>query len=128
MQDKAFTAFGIRGLAAVSGVVGAAVMIPFGYVAHADPSANQFLDLLNNAGVAYSGPDIASTLGSSICSLLEEPGGSFARAASKVGGTEGISPDSADMFTSIAISMYCPSMLASVAEGDWLGQLAIPRL
>jgi hypothetical protein len=28
----------------------------------------------------------------------------------------------ANLFTSIAISMYCPSMMASLAGGNWLGQ------
>jgi hypothetical protein len=39
-----------------------------------------------------------------------------------MGGTNGVSPGMANLFTSIAISMYCPSMMASLANGNWLGQ------
>ena len=42
--------------------------------------------------------------------------------ASQMGGTNGVSPGMANLFTSIAISMYCPSMMASLANGNWIGQ------
>lgn len=118
-----------RGLATAFGAAALAVaVVGPGQVARADSTTDHFLDLLNNAGVGYSDPGIASSLGSSICTLLKEPGGNFARVASTVGATEGISSDTAEMFTTIAISLYCPTMLASVADGDWLGQLGLPGL
>lgn len=91
--------------------------------AHADDLTDSFLSALNNAGVAYDDPGNAVQLGQSICPLLAEPGGSFAGAASNVA-NNGISPEMASLFTSIAISMYCPSMVASIANGDWQDGLA----
>jgi Protein of unknown function (DUF732) len=88
--------------------------------ARADTLSDAFLSALNNAGVNYSDPGNAVSLGQSICPLLAQPGGSFASAATSVA-NNGISPGMASLFTNIAISMYCPSMVASVANGNWLG-------
>ena len=38
-----------------------------------------------------------------------------------------MSPQMADMFTRIAISMYCPSMMAKIADGNY-GLPQIPGL
>jgi hypothetical protein len=62
---------------------------------------------------------------------LAQPGGNFASVASQMGGTNGVSPGMASLFTTIAISMYCPSMMASLANGSFLGQgaqMGIPGL
>lgn len=91
--------------------------------AQADTSVDSFLSALNNAGVGYSDSDAAAAVGQSVCSMLKEPGGSFARTATEVAGTDGISPDTAALFTSIAITMYCPSMLSSLSSGDWWSQI-----
>jgi Protein of unknown function (DUF732) len=88
--------------------------------ARADALSDAFLSALNNAGVNYNDPGNAVSLGQSICPLLAQPGGSFASAATSVA-NNGISPNMASLFTNIAISMYCPSMVASVANGNWLG-------
>jgi hypothetical protein len=95
--------------------------------AHADTLTDSFLSALNDAGVGYDDPANAVALGQSICPLLAQPGGSFAGAASNIA-NNGISPDMASLFTSIAISMYCPSMMASVANGDWLDNGGLPAL
>ncbi|BBX57671.1 hypothetical protein MSHO_30160 [Mycobacterium shottsii] len=58
-------------------------------------------------------------MGRSLCPVLSEPGGSFNSAASKVvAGGSGMSPEMAATFTSIAISMYCPSVMANVTSGN----------
>jgi len=85
----------------------------------ADPAGDAFVSALNNAGVNYGDPGSAVALGQSICPLLAQPGGSFAGAASSIA-NNGIPPNMAALLTSIAISMYCPSMMASFANGDWL--------
>jgi hypothetical protein len=90
--------------------------------AHADVASDQFLSALTNSGVSYSDPNMAVSMAQSICPMLAQPGGNFAGVASQMGGTNGISPGMANLFTSIAISMYCPSMMASLANGNWLGQ------
>jgi hypothetical protein len=107
-------------LAAYVGLIaGAATLAAPGW---ADTIDDQFLSALDSAGVDYQDPTGTAALGQSICPMLEQPGATLASAASSVLGNNGISPDMAQMFTSIAISTYCPSMMASLADGK------MPRL
>ncbi len=107
-------------LAGSAAIVIAANVVPS--VAHADATSDLLLSTLSNSGVSYSDPNTAVTMAQSICPMLSKPGGNFAAVASQMGGTNGISPGMANLFTSIAISMYCPSMMASLASGNWIGQ------
>jgi len=61
-------------------------------------------------------------LGQSICPMLVEPGKNFASAVSRIR-DNGISPDMAAFFAGIAIQAYCPSLIASIADGSVLNQL-----
>jgi hypothetical protein len=106
----------IRTLAVSIGVVAAAATLAA--PAQADSVDDGFLSALNGAGVNYGDPGSTVALGQSICPMLAQPGGTFASAASSIAGNNGMSPAMADMFTSIAISMYCPSMMASIANGN----------
>jgi Protein of unknown function (DUF732) len=106
------------GVAAVSvGVITAAGVSAA--PARADVMTDAFLSALNNAGVGYGDPSNAAQLGQSICPMLAQPGGNFAGVASSVA-NNGIPPGMASLFTNIAISMYCPQMMASFANGDWV--------
>jgi hypothetical protein len=96
--------------------------------AQADVDPNAFLSALNDAGVGYDNPAAAVALGQSICPMLSQPGGDFASVASQMTGHDGISAEMAGLFTSIAISMYCPSAVASFANGDWLENGTLPGL
>ncbi|MCW2655024.1 MAG: hypothetical protein JWR32_6000 [Mycobacterium sp.] len=95
--------------------------------AHADTTQDSFLNTLNNAGVGYNDPGAAVAMGQSICPMLAQPGGSFASVASGVAGN-GMSPAMSGMFTSIAISMFCPAMMTSLANGSWANAFPIPGL
>jgi Protein of unknown function (DUF732) len=117
---KATTAVAISG-----GIVMAASVSPA--PAYADVASDAFLSALSNSGVSYADPGTAVTMAQSICPLLAKPGGNFAAVASQMGGTNGVSPGMASLFTSIAISMYCPNMMASIANGSWFGQLTQPN-
>ncbi|WP_443987132.1 DUF732 domain-containing protein [Mycobacterium marinum] len=87
--------------------------------AEADSVDDAFINALNAAGVNYGDAGGAEALGRSVCPVLSEPGGSFNSAASKVvAGGSGMSPEMAATFTSIAISMYCPSVMANVTSGN----------
>jgi hypothetical protein len=92
----------------------------FAAPADADPGQDPFLSALGNAGVGYNDPNDALALGQSICPMLSQPGGNVATVASNLSGHNGISADMAGLFTSIAISMYCPQMMASFANGDFM--------
>jgi hypothetical protein len=107
-------------LALSVGIVAAATAIPA--TARADASSDALLSALTRSGVSVSDPNMAVSMAQSICPMLSKPGGNFAAVASQMGGTNGVSPGMANLFTSIAISMYCPSMMASLANGNWLGQ------
>jgi hypothetical protein len=95
---------------------------------HADTTGNSFLAALNNAGVAYDDPASTVSLGQSICPMLVQPGGSLASVASSVSGTNGMSPDAAGLFTSVAMAMFCPAMISSQATGNSPIPLRIPGL
>jgi hypothetical protein len=93
--------------------------------ASADALTDMFLDTLNNSGVSYGDANATSSLGKNVCAVLKQPGSDFARAASTVSSSNTISPDMAALFTSIAISTYCPSMFTSLTSGDWFDQLGL---
>lgn len=104
-----------RGLAVFVGVLIAATA--FAAPARADAIDDSFLSALGGAGVNVDDPQNTVALGQSICPALEKPGGTVVSAASGLTGN-GMSPMMAQMFTSIAISMYCPSMVDSLADGQ----------
>jgi hypothetical protein len=107
------------GVAAVSIGVITAGGVAAAAQARADAMSDAFLSALGNAGVGYGDPNAAAQLGQSICPMLAQPGGNFAGVASSVA-NNGIPPGMASLFTNIAISMYCPQMMASFANGDWV--------
>jgi hypothetical protein len=103
-------------------LVGAGCLIAVATASSAPVEANSnddaFLSALNSAGVKYGDAGGAVQMGQSVCPMLARPGGTFASTASSIAGNKGMSPTMAGMFTSIAISMYCPSMVASIANGN----------
>jgi hypothetical protein len=106
----------VRTLVVSLGVIAAAAVLAA--PAYADPGGDAFLSALSSSGVNYGDPGSAVAMGQSICPMLVQPGGSFASTASSITGHNGMSPAIAGLFTSIAISMYCPSMMASIASGN----------
>jgi Protein of unknown function (DUF732) len=116
---KATKAARAVGVVAVSIGVITAAGLSAAAPARADAMSDAFLSALSNAGVGYGDPNAAAQLGQSICPLLAQPGGNFAGVASSVA-NNGIPPGMASLFTNIAISMYCPQMMASLANGSWL--------
>jgi hypothetical protein len=93
--------------------------------ASADQGNDAFLNALSGAGVGFGDPNTTAALGQAICPMLAQPGGNFAQAASTVTGS-GIPPGMAGLFTTIAIQMYCPTMVNQMANGDFssIGNLA----
>ena len=94
--------------------------------ARADTVDPAFLSALSNSGIGFSDPTLTTELGKSVCPMLVEPGKNFASVAQTIrgGNNGGISPEMASFFTGIAISMYCPSMIASIGDGTVLNQLS----
>ncbi len=111
----------VRLLAGAAGLVTAAAALAA--PAEADAGTDDaFIDALNHAGIDFGEPGNAMAIGQSICPMLAQPGGNFAAAAAKVSG-RGMSPEMARMFTTIAIQMYCPEEMASIANGNLTGGL-----
>ncbi|MEO6794512.1 MAG: DUF732 domain-containing protein [Mycobacterium sp.] len=89
--------------------------------AQADPIDTSFLSALGGAGFQVSDPAATQTLGQSVCPTLTEPAGQVASVASPLTGlTSGnaMSPEMAQMFTEIAVQVYCPQMMTQLASGQ----------
>ena len=111
----------IRLLAGAAGLL--TVAAAFAAPAEADPATDDsFIDALNHAGIDFGEPGNAMAVGQSICPMLAQPGGNFAAAAASVT-NRGMSPQMAQMFTTIAIQMYCPQEMANIASGNLTGGL-----
>jgi Protein of unknown function (DUF732) len=109
-------------LAAGCLITGAAM---FSAPVEADPHDDDFIDALSHAGIEYGEPGNAMAVGQSICPMLAQPGGSFAAAASGVA-HRGMSPQLAQMFTTIAIQTYCPEEMANILGGNVSGLQQLP--
>jgi hypothetical protein len=93
----------------------------------ADPHDDDFIDALSHAGIEYGEPGNAMAVGQSICPMLAQPGGSFAAAASGVS-HRGMSPQMAQLFTTIAIQTYCPEAMANILGGNVSGLQQFPAM
>lgn len=101
----------------LAGIAGGVIAAP----AEADPIDSVFVDALSRAGVTAADPAQAVALGQSVCPMLAEPGQTAADVAAKVADTGGMSLGPATMFTGVAISTFCPAMVAKAGEGNLLG-------
>lgn len=86
--------------------------------AQADPTDDAFLSALTNAGIGTVDPGNAAALGQQVCPMLAQPGQTAADVASTVADTGGMSLGPATMFTGIAISLFCPAAVSSIANGQ----------
>lgn len=89
--------------------------------AQASPVDTSFLSDLTGAGIPVGDPAATTALGQSVCPQLAEPAGNVASVAAPVAGMAGgpnMSPEMAQLFTEIAVQIYCPQMLSQVASGQ----------
>ena len=68
-------------------------------------------------------PGTAVSVGQSVCPMLSEPGQRMADVAGGVADTLGRPFGPATMFTGFAISVFCPSAVARLADGSSLSDL-----
>lgn len=113
MQPR--TVLALRVLAASAAVLTAGTVVAA--PAQADSTEDAFIAALGEAGVGTADPANAVAVGQSVCPMLAEPGQTAADVAATVADTGGMSLGPATMFTGIAISMFCPAMVARVGEG-----------
>jgi hypothetical protein len=86
--------------------------------AQADTTDDAFLSALTDAGIGAADPTNAAALGQQVCPMLAEPGQSAADVAADVADAGGMSLGPATMFTGIAISLFCPTAVSSIANGE----------
>ncbi len=86
--------------------------------AQADTTDDAFLSALTNAGIGTADPTDAAALGQQVCPMLAQPGQTAADVAGKVADAGGMSLGPATMFTGIAISLFCPAAVSSIANGQ----------
>jgi hypothetical protein len=86
--------------------------------AQADTTDDAFLAALTDAGIGAADPTDAAALGQQVCPMLAEPGQDAADVAAKVADAGGMSLGPATMFTGIAISLFCPTAVSSIANGE----------
>jgi Protein of unknown function (DUF732) len=86
--------------------------------AQADVTDDAFLSALTDAGIGTTDPADAAALGQQVCPMLAEPGQTAADVAAKVADAGGMSLGPATMFTGIAISLFCPTAVSSIANGQ----------
>src|ERR1700722_15967723 len=115
----------VRALIGLGGLITAATA--FSTPGEADPNDDNFIDALSHAGIEYGEPGNAMAVGQSICPMLAQPGGSFAAAAPGIS-HRGMSPQLAQMFTTIAIQTYCPEEMANILGGNVSGLQQFPAM
>jgi hypothetical protein len=86
--------------------------------AQADTTDDALLSALSNAGIGTAAPVDAAALGQQVCPMLAQPGQTAADVAAKVADAGGMSLGPATMFTGIAISLFCPAAVTSIANGQ----------
>jgi Protein of unknown function (DUF732) len=96
--------------------------------AQADPGADDFLSSLNSAGLGDVDPATAESVGQTVCPMLSEPGQQLADVAANVSEAIGKPLGPATTFTGLAITLFCPGAVSSLANGEMpipLGMLGI---
>jgi hypothetical protein len=115
----------VASLALTVGIIGAATATAA--PAQADP-VDDFLVALGNAGVDVVNPATAVAVGQTVCPMLAQPGQNVADVAARVADAAGMPLGPATMFTGVAISTFCPSVVSSLGNGVPPLPLPIPGL
>lgn len=92
--------------------------VPLAAPAQADLGGDAFINALSSAGVGVTNPTDAVALGQSVCPMLSQPGQTVADAANQVANVAGMSLGPATMFTGVAISIFCPGVVAQIGNGQ----------
>jgi hypothetical protein len=86
--------------------------------AQADPDTDAFLSALTNSGITGLDPATAVSVGQQVCPMLSEPGQQMADVAGRVSESIGRPLGPATMFTGLAVTLFCPSAVSSIANGN----------
>jgi hypothetical protein len=86
--------------------------------AQADTDTDAFLSSLTSAGLTDIDPATATSVGQEVCPMLSQPGQQLADVAADVSDAIGKPLGPATMFTGLAITLFCPGAVSSLANGD----------
>ena len=92
-------------------------------LAHADTGTDPVLDAVGSAGASTTAASSSPSLGNSICTAVQQPGETMASIASALAARDGTSPRMSRVLTGLAVSIYCPTMMSTLAGDDWLSLL-----
>jgi hypothetical protein len=104
-------------IAPLAVALGVAAATSMAAPAQAD-TTDSFLSALDSSGISGIDPGTAVEVGQSVCPMLSEPGQRMADVAGDVADTLGRPLGPATMFTGLAISVFCPSAVARLADGS----------
>ncbi len=104
--------------AALASLLVSAPLLAGATPAQADTNTDQFVNDLSSIGLAGIDPGTAASLGQQVCPMLAQPGQDVADVAAKVADEVGRPLGPATMFTGLAIQIFCPGAVASLANGQ----------
>jgi hypothetical protein len=116
MKMKRTSVATVASLALSVGIIGAATTLAV--PAQADPGADDFLSSLTSAGLGDVDPATAESVGQQVCPMLSEPGQQLADVAANVSEAIGKPLGPATTFTGLAITLFCPGAVSSLANGE----------
>jgi Protein of unknown function (DUF732) len=85
--------------------------------AQADPQ-DSFIEELLDSGITGIDPQVAVDVGRSVCPILADRGQNVADTAREVADALGRPLGPSTMFTGLAISVFCPGVMANIANGQ----------
>lgn len=106
----------VASLVVSAGLIGAATAVAA--PAQADTGTEVFLRALADRGLIGIDPAYAIAVGQSVCPRLVEPGQAAADVAADVADAIGRPLGPATMFTGVAIAIFCPGVVAALANGQ----------
>ncbi|MEU0493995.1 DUF732 domain-containing protein [Mycobacterium sp. NPDC006124] len=91
--------------------------------AYADTGTDPVLNATAPPGASTTGADPSSSLGTSICTAIRQPGETMTSIASALAARDGTSPRISRILTGLSVSLYCPTMMSTLPGEEWLSLL-----
>lgn len=85
--------------------------------AQAEPD-DSFIEELLDGGITGIDPQVAIDVGQSVCPILADRGQNLADTARQVADALGSPLGPSSMFTGLAISVFCPGVIANIGNGQ----------
>jgi hypothetical protein len=90
---------------------------------HADSGTDSVLNAVGPAGAPTAVASSSSSVGTSICAAIQQPGETLASMASALAAQEGTTPRMSRVLTALSVAIYCPTLMSTLPSDDWLSLL-----